>query len=223
MEMTWGIQNWRSIRHYKEEPIPEAALRAVLEAGRRAPSWCNIQPWHFIVIEDAALKDKLVRLSRGQMTIAQAPVVIAVCGDLTAWDKPKHREALYGLMEAQAISVTGEIIDNFMLSDPILAVSSSSPAAILARTFEQLGIAYGFMGIEAVNQGLGMCIIGAFSNEVTGNEKELYTVIKTELNIPDDMYLLTLLTLGLPDETPMARPRKAFTDIVSRSKVGHAF
>lgn len=223
MEMTKGIQNWRSIRRYKADPIPADALRAVLEAGRRAPSWSNIQPWHFLVIEDAAMKDKLVKLSRGQKIIAQAPAVIAVCGDLTAWDKPKYREILYGLMEAKAIPVTGEIIDNFMLNDPILAIADRSPATILARTFEQLGIAYGFMGVEAVNQGLGMCIIGAFGNEVTEAQKDLYDAIKAELNIPDGMYLLTLLTVGYPDEAPAARPRKAFNAVISRGKIGQAF
>jgi hypothetical protein len=34
------------------------------------------------------------------------------------------------------------------------------------------------------------------------------------------MYLLTILTLGVPDEAPKARPRKDFNLIVSREKVG---
>jgi hypothetical protein len=79
------------------------------------------------------------------------------------------------------------------------------------------------MGIEAVNQGLGMCIIGAVGNEVTGANKELYEEIKASLSIPDNMYLLTLLTLGVPDEAPTARPRKDFAAIVSREKVGQKF
>ena len=223
METTEAIHKWRSIRQYKNTPVPEASLKAVLEAGRRAPSWSNIQPWHFLVIEDAAMKAKLVKLARGQAVIAQAPAVIAVCGDLSAWDKPKYREVLYGLMEAKAIPVTKEIIDNFMLNDPILAIADRGPAIILARTFEQLGIAYGFMGIEAVNQGLGMCIIGAFGNEVTEAQKEMYASIRTDLGIPDGMYLLTLLTLGIPDEAPPARPRKEFNAVVSRGKVGQAY
>jgi len=223
METTEAIHKWRSIRQYKNTPVPEASLKAVLEAGRRAPSWSNIQPWHFLVIEDAAMKAKLVKLARGQAVIAQAPAVIAVCGDLSAWDKPKYREVLYGLMEAKAIPVTKEIIDNFMLNDPILAIADRGPATILARTFEQLGIAYGFMGIEAVNQGLGMCIIGAFGNEVTEAQKEMYASIKTALGIPAGMYLLTLLTLGIPDEAPPARPRKEFNAVVSRGTIGQPF
>ena len=31
----------------------------MLEAGRRAPSWINLQPWHFVVLEEQARKDVL--------------------------------------------------------------------------------------------------------------------------------------------------------------------
>jgi len=220
VETTEAIQNWRSIRKYKDEPVSDKALRAVLEAGRRAPSWENVQPWHFIVIEDPQVKEKLVKLSMGQKHVARAPVVIGVCGDLSAWDKPKNREALVELMKAGAVKATEEVIDNFLLKDPVFCVAEHGPSIILARTFEQLGIAYGFMGIEAVNQGLGMCIVGALSNEVTGAQKQAYEEVKAELGIPDKMYLLALLTLGVPDEQPKARPRKGFGAVVSRGKVG---
>ena len=59
METTETIHKWRCIRRFKQdEPVPEEALRKVLEAGRRTPSWENVQPWHFIVIEDAEMKKK---------------------------------------------------------------------------------------------------------------------------------------------------------------------
>jgi len=223
METTEAIQAWRSIRRFKNEPIPEAALRSVLEAGRRAPSWENVQPWHFIVVEDAAVKEKLAKVASGQKQVARAPAVIAVCGDLTAWDKPKNREALMGLVEAGVMKISAEIVDNVILKDPVFCVAEHGPAMILARTFEQLGIAYAFMGIEAVNQGLGMCIVGALSNEATGTQKELYEEMKALLGIPERMYVLALLTLGIPDEQPKARPRKDFDTVVSRGKVGRKF
>lgn len=224
METTEAIHKWRCIRRFKQdEPVPEEALRKVLEAGRRAPSWMNVQPWHFIVIEDAEMKEKLAKLATGQKQVARAPIVIAVCGDISVWDKSKNREALLELAEAGVIKVTKEIIDNVILKDPVFSVAEHGPAMILSRTFEQLGIAYGFMGIEAQNQGLGMCIIGALGNEVTGAQKELYKEIKSALGIPETMYLLTLLTLGIPDESPNARPRKDFDKIVSRGKVGQKF
>lgn len=223
METTQAIQGWRSIRRYKEEPVSDGALRAVLEAGRRAPSWENVQPWHFIVVRDPATKEKLMRLSRGQKFVAKAPAIICVCGDLSAWDKPKNKAALMGLVEAGVMRITEEIIDTVLLTDPVLCVAENGPAVILARTFEQLGIALGFMCVEAVNQGLGACVVGAFGNEVTGAEKALSAELKAELGIPENMYLLSMLPIGIPNETPDARPRKPFDAVVSLEKVGNKF
>lgn len=73
-------RNRRSIRKYKEKPIPEDVLLRVLEAARLAPSGKNLQPWKFIIVRDKALKEKLARASSGQFFIAKAPVIIVGCG-----------------------------------------------------------------------------------------------------------------------------------------------
>jgi nitroreductase/NAD-dependent dihydropyrimidine dehydrogenase PreA subunit len=44
----------RSVRNFKEDPVPESYIHRVLEAGRFAPSAGNCQPWKFIVVTDRA-------------------------------------------------------------------------------------------------------------------------------------------------------------------------
>jgi nitroreductase len=222
METTEAIHKWRSIRKFKDQAVTKEQLTAILEAGRRAPSWENVQPWHFIVIEDPETKKELAKVAAGQKQVANAPAVIAVCGDLSAWDRPKNKEALMGLVEAGVMKLNEEIVDK-ILDDPVFGVAQNGPAMILARTLEQLGIAYAFMGIEAVNQGLGMCIVGALNNEATGGKKEIYEGLKNKLGISDNVYLLTLLTLGVPAEEPKPRPRKDFDAVVSKEKMGTKF
>jgi len=53
------ILDRRSIRRYKAEPVPEDVKAKILEAGRKAPSAANRQPWHFIVCDEAETKEKL--------------------------------------------------------------------------------------------------------------------------------------------------------------------
>jgi len=80
MKVLEAIQKRRSVRKYKQDPVPEEALLRVLEAARLAPSGKNFQPWKFIIVRDKALKEKLARASAGQFFIAKAPIIIVGCG-----------------------------------------------------------------------------------------------------------------------------------------------
>jgi nitroreductase len=53
------IQNRRSIRRYEEKNIPDEILTKLLEAARWAPSWANTQCWHFVVVKDQEIKNKI--------------------------------------------------------------------------------------------------------------------------------------------------------------------
>ncbi len=60
MELFEAIKNRRSIRRYKPDPVDDATVEKILEAGRWAPSWANTQCWRFIVVRDPAVRDALV-------------------------------------------------------------------------------------------------------------------------------------------------------------------
>ena len=65
----------RSIRKYKPDPVPEEKLEYVLEAGRNAPSWKNLQCWRYIVVTD---EEKRRAVTTRDWT-AEAPVLIVGC------------------------------------------------------------------------------------------------------------------------------------------------
>lgn len=43
------VLNRRSIRRFRNEPVSEEVMDSILEAGRRAPTATNQQPWHFVI------------------------------------------------------------------------------------------------------------------------------------------------------------------------------
>ena len=49
-----AIRTLRAVRQYRTDPVPEEALRAILEAGTRGPSAINRQPWKFIAVTGEA-------------------------------------------------------------------------------------------------------------------------------------------------------------------------
>jgi len=79
MSLLNAIFRRRSIRLYEREPIPDDVLRNILEAGRLAPSADNAQPWHFIVITEPKIKEKLAR-GRWNRFIKDSAVTIVGCG-----------------------------------------------------------------------------------------------------------------------------------------------
>ena len=78
------IKNRRTIRKFKSDPVNDQKLQMILEAGRWAPSFSNLQPWRFIVTRDQERKKELDKAARETVLplgINEAPVVICVCVD----------------------------------------------------------------------------------------------------------------------------------------------
>ena len=49
----------RTVREYEDRPVPEEVIRNCLETAITAPSGANLQPWHFTVITDPAVKHRI--------------------------------------------------------------------------------------------------------------------------------------------------------------------
>ena len=50
------LRRRRTVREYSDEAVPRAIIENCLLAAGTAPSGANLQPWHFAVVSDAAVK-----------------------------------------------------------------------------------------------------------------------------------------------------------------------
>lgn len=57
------VKHRTSCRAYEPKPVPKEYLELMLEAARLSPSACNKQPWRFAVVQDGAMRMRLVRES----------------------------------------------------------------------------------------------------------------------------------------------------------------
>ncbi|MHB1296689.1 MAG: nitroreductase family protein [Anaerolineae bacterium] len=87
MDTMQAILERRSIRKYKPEDVPEEHLLRILTAGRQAPSAGNRQPWHFVVVRDAAQKQRVAQACNGQMWMADAACILVAVGLPSASNK----------------------------------------------------------------------------------------------------------------------------------------
>ncbi|RLI08724.1 hypothetical protein DRO42_05800, partial [Candidatus Bathyarchaeota archaeon] len=106
MEFTEVVRKRRSIRRYKNTPVPKESILKVLEAARLAPSAGHRQPWHFLVVQDKATIEKL---AGGQRWAADAPVVIVGLADPEASPSWCYNDLAIAF-EHQVLEGDGEIV-----------------------------------------------------------------------------------------------------------------
>ncbi len=71
----------RAVRHFKSDPLPEGVLERLLDAARWAPSGYNLQPAHFVVVTDEAIKAELCAACFSQPQVREAAATVVFVGD----------------------------------------------------------------------------------------------------------------------------------------------
>ena len=196
------ISKRKSVRNYLDKHISDEDLKTILEAGRLAPSWMNVQSWKFILVKSQENKDLLSELSIGQQQVKNADALIVCVADTKAWDKA-------GISNIQ---------------NPALNPALQCENGILIRTMEQIIYPISYMMLTAESLGISSCIIGAMGSEITGIQKDTYAKVREKLNLQDGQILSTIITLGYeanPKET--VKQRKTFDEVVSLEKIGNKF
>lgn len=127
------LTSHRSIRQYKPDPIDDALLTDILNAGLRSSSSGNMQTWSVIVTRDSALKAKLYEAHFEQPMVLQAPVVLTFCADVF-----RMREWI-------------RVNDSKQSFDDLLGFLTGAADAIIAAQS---------ICLAAEAQGLGICYMG---------------------------------------------------------------
>jgi nitroreductase len=80
----------RSIRKFAPGDVTEEQVQTLLQAAMAAPSAGNRKPWHFIVVRDSALRDRIAASHPYAKMAVEAPVCIVPCGkpELSFADQP---------------------------------------------------------------------------------------------------------------------------------------
>lgn len=78
MEVHQAILIKRAVRSFKHQPLPKEAIEAILNAGRRAQSSKNTQPWHFIALKEREGLQALSKCGKFTQHIANAALAVAI-------------------------------------------------------------------------------------------------------------------------------------------------
>ena len=83
MDILPEIQNRRSVRKYQQKDVSDEQIELLLKAASLAPSGSNKQPWDFIVVRSAEMKEKICMADHNQKWMLTAPVFIVCVGNET--------------------------------------------------------------------------------------------------------------------------------------------
>jgi nitroreductase len=156
------------------------------------------------VVQDRGRIEELAKVAGGQPQVKTAPVVIVCCGAMEVFSRKMHRESLKQLIEAGVMDWPDEVLDNVVLGSDQFAPYRLGEQVMTIKAGEQIMISIAYMTLEAINQGLGCCWVGAIS------PKDAHQV----MNLPNHIFVHDFFLLGHPDENPKPRPRKEIDKVV---------
>ncbi len=124
-----------SARKYSDKPVEREKLEQCVEAARLAPSACNSQPWHFIIVDESDLVKKVASETYNQVIAFNKFVSNAQAIAVIIMEKPK------------LITQIGGAIKN--KEYPLI----------------DIGIAAEHFCLQATDLGLGTCMLGWFNEK----------------------------------------------------------
>lgn len=190
------VQTRRTVRSFRPDPPPRAAIEQILLAASWAPSPHGRQPWRFVVVESLERKQLLaqamgaawryhlaldgldpatieVRLQRSQERVLNAPVIIVPClylNDLDTYPDAERQAA----ETTMAIQSLGCAVQNMLL-------------AAFA-----LGLAAGWMCAPLFAP----------------------AAVRTALALADDLHPQALIPIGYLAHEPKRRPRRPLHELI---------
>ena len=191
----------RALRRFTADPVPEALIERLLEAGTRAGSAGNAQPWAFVVVRDEGQRGRLGDIYRRGSAISSA--VYAARG------RPAHlSEKQYDLLMTAGGYLWEHIADAPVLLVPCVRANTvpakeALPPEVQARygdllAYQQLirgaSIYPAVQNIVLAARALGLATL------ITTNHLYYEDEVKQLLGVPEVMATCALMPIGWPAE-----------------------
>jgi len=219
MDLDEAIHGRRSIRKYKADVrIPQEHIEAIIEAGCWAPSSANTQPWRFIVVTDRetiasmakVVYDKFQSVSKealhkGETRVAafarfvrghgsffaDAPLVIVACA------KP-FEFPLLKMPTSTLVEMFRELEHMDVDVEPIVVDTVQKSVAMAVQN----------VVLKAHSLGYGSCVMDA--------PIAVERTLRAMLNIEDELQLVMVIPIGVPESTRVEAPKRLPVEEVIR-------
>jgi nitroreductase len=180
--------------------VPREHYEMILEAARHSPSGANAQPWHFIVVTDEKLKNRIMEYFREEQVaraklkmkfptpdyrgLGSAPGMIVVASDFR-W------------VRAFPVLNDGSELDRMYKQNAERILLQSVAAATMTAHLAAAALGYNVWWITAIGQ------------------EKAQAAMKPLLGVPAELSVLDIMCFGPPAKAPYKRWKKTLDEIVS--------
>ena len=195
------VRNRMTVRAFDASyTVPREHYEMILEAARHSPSGANAQPWHFIVVTEQELKNKIMEYFRQEQTLraklkmkfptpdyrglATAPGLIVIASDFR-WVK------------AFPVLNDGSELDRMYRENAERILLQSVAAATMSAHLAAAALGYSVWWITAIGQ------------------EKAQQAMKPLLGIPQELSVLDIMCFGPAAKPPYKRWRKTLSDIMN--------
>lgn len=84
----------RSIRRYKDTPVPDALLEKLVAAAQCASTSSHVQAYSVIIVRDKDVRRQIAELAGPQEWVEKAPVFLVFCADITRLEEACRRHGI---------------------------------------------------------------------------------------------------------------------------------
>lgn len=196
MHINESVHTRKSIRGFKQDPVPKETIKEILDIATRAPSAMNTQPWEFTVVTGDVLDQ--IRQANVEQLLSDAPGL-------------KHYHSSYqGIYRKRQVELAVQIFKLMGIAREDTNKRASwtqrgyrffdAPAAIIISTdiidgafvLFDIGAVTQTICLVAPNYGLGTCI---------GIQGVIFPdVIRKYAGLPDYKKIIISIAIGYPDE-----------------------
>ena len=193
------IYTQRAIRYWQDRKVPRELLEQVIEAGSKAPSGSNLQPWVFLVVDD---DEKRATISAALREVFEAsPARQLVEAGENSEDRTQRlmlrgaREFFLKLEKAPALIVPCLYGLNSPTQDPASLLAGSS----IYTAVQNIMLAARALGLGTV---------------MTTAQGMIEGTLRETLRIPEDAYPVAFIPIGYPDANFGPTSRKGLEEIL---------
>lgn len=209
MSVADAIRARRTVRHYLPDPVPEAALDALLGLAVEAPTSWNLQDRSIVVVSADEGRAGLAWATGGQPQPQEAPVVLVFVAETQSW-RDDHSDVYEQARSGGAWNE--EFIAMFSAASQAFQEDLDQRGLLREYAVKDAMIAASFVMLAATEMGLATSPMNGW------DEAKVKKVIG--IGDRDDLAIALLVSVGYPAEERRHPGRRARDRVVHRESYG---